>query len=146
MLSTLFHSAQRCYTGFNFWRNSVKKHFIHSTALSTFIKNINSLICLSTCFMKNSVTYRIFGVMSVTVCFKGSSLSFKEKQVGVTRRRQLSHGAFEHQNAATPSGGSTSPGWCPDTPALLHPSMISDEGPCPKAHAHQFTVYYESCV
>lgn len=48
-----------------------------------------------------------------------------------TKQTQLSRGAFGHQNAATPSGGSTSPGWCPSMPARRLPSMILAAGPCP---------------
>ena len=48
-----------------------------------------------------------------------------------TRRRQLSRGACGHRSAATPSGGSTSPGRYPGRPALPLPSRRSTKGPCP---------------
>lgn len=63
-------------------------------------------------------------------------LSLDRNQLSFTRQKQLSHAAFEHQSAAIPSGGSTSLEWCPGTPALLPPSRIWAEGPCPKTEAH----------
>lgn len=63
-------------------------------------------------------------------------LSLGRNQLSFTRQKQLSRAAFEHQSAAIPSGGSTSPEWCPGTPALLPPSRIWAEGPCPKIEAH----------
>lgn len=48
-----------------------------------------------------------------------------------TKQMQLSREAFGHQNAATPSGGSTSLGWCPNMLERRLPSMILAVDPCP---------------